>query len=94
MRSSGRGASSRDSKWKSDLGEKKRRQTAEEVLAKVTDPRAVPAIVRVFAGGSPDEQSRAVSLLKGIESAAASRELSRLAVVSQAAPVREARSRH
>ena len=38
-------------KWKAQLLEKKRRQEAEESLAKVSDTRAVPAIVRVFGRG-------------------------------------------
>ncbi len=46
-------------KWKSDLRESRRRQDAEKSLAKVTDPRAVPSIVRSFAGGTPDDQLRA-----------------------------------
>ncbi len=77
-------------KWKADLGENKRRQEAEESLAKVSDPRAVASIVRVFAtGGRPADQMRASALLRGIETSQASQELARLAVFSESPEVRE-----
>src|ERR1017187_775026 len=76
-------------KWKAQLLEKKRRQDAEESLAKVTDPRAVSSIMRVFGAGSEADQSRAVTMLKKIEGPAPSKELGRLAVVSDSAQVRE-----
>jgi tetratricopeptide (TPR) repeat protein len=76
-------------KWKADLRETKRRQDAEESLAKVSDPRAVPSIVRGFAGGTPEDQLRASALLKGIEAPEATKELARLAVLSEPEKVRE-----
>ena len=76
-------------KWKADLRETKRRPEAEEALAKVTDPRAVPWIVRGFAGGRAEEQLRASAMLKGIEAPEATKELARLAVLSAPEQVRE-----
>jgi Pretoxin HINT domain len=76
-------------KWKSDLREPRRRQDAEKSLAMVTDPRAVSSIARSFAAGTPDDQLRASSLLKRIESPESTRELARLAVSSAAEPVRK-----
>ncbi len=75
-------------KGKAQLLEKKRRQSAEESLANVTDPRAVPSIMRVFGAGSEADQARAVTMLKRIESSTTSKELARLAAVSDSALVR------
>ena len=77
-------------KWKADLAENKRRQEAEESLAKVADPRAVASIVRVFASaGRATDQMRASTMLKGIETPEATKELARLAVFSDSPEVRE-----
>jgi Pretoxin HINT domain len=76
-------------KWKADLGEKKRWKAADESLANVTDPRAVPAIARVFANGPPADQLRAVSMLARIDGQAASMELARLAIFRETKHVRE-----
>jgi tetratricopeptide (TPR) repeat protein len=76
-------------KWKADLRETKRREDAEASLAKVTDPRAVPSVVRSFAGGPPDDQLRATAILKGIEAPEATKELARLAVLSEPDKVRK-----
>ena len=67
-------------KWKADLLEKKRRQAAQESLATVTDPRAAPAVLRVFASGPPADQVRAVTMLERIVGPEASKNLARLAV--------------
>jgi tetratricopeptide (TPR) repeat protein len=75
-------------KWKSRLLEKKRRQDSEESLATVTDPRAVPSIVRVFGTGSVADQATAVAMLESIESPATSKELARLAALSDSDTVR------
>ena len=69
-------------KWKSQLLEKKRRQDAEESLAKVTEPRAIPSIMRAFGAGSEADQARAVTMLSHIESPTTSKELARLAAGS------------
>ena len=76
-------------KWKADLADKKRREQAEQSLLGVTDPRAVPAIVRVFAGGSPEDQLIASKMLQAIDSTESTKELARLAVVSSLAKARE-----
>jgi len=72
-------------KVKADLGAPKRRQDAEESLAKVNDPRAVPSIARAFASGSAKDQLKAVTLLEGIDAAGATKQLARLAAFSGAA---------
>ncbi len=77
-------------KWKTELGEKKRRKQAEESLAGVTDPRAVPAIARIFGKGSSSDQLTAVAMLQRIESQASTRELARLAVFGDSQEVRDA----
>jgi hypothetical protein len=77
-------------KWKTQLLEKKRRQEAEESLAKVSDARAVPAIARVFGRGPEADQLKAAKLLSGIASPKSARELARLAVMSDSTGVREA----
>ncbi len=77
-------------KWKAELGEKKRRKQAEESVAGVTDPRAVPAIARIFGKGTSGEQLTAVAMLGRIEGQASSRELARLAVFGGSQEVRDA----
>jgi hypothetical protein len=66
-----------------------RRAEAEAGLAGLTDPRAVPSIVRVFAGVGP-EQPRAVQLLGQVDTPAASRALALLAVAARSAQARRA----
>ena len=61
------------SRWKSALKEDSRRTWAEARLAGVTDPRAVPAIWKVFAGGGPDDQVRATQLLGQVDGSSATR---------------------
>ncbi len=77
-------------RWKSWLGTKGYRERAETALAGLTDPRAVPAIWKVFASGKAPDQRRAVLLLGQIQCAAASRGLALLAVSSESAEVRRA----
>ena len=76
-------------KCKADLLDKKRREQAEESLAKVTDPRAVPAIVRYFGRGSATDQMRAVAMLERIAGPAATKELARLAVFGDSEETRK-----
>jgi tetratricopeptide (TPR) repeat protein len=76
-------------RWKADLGDKKRRNQAEESLASVTDPRAVPAIMRTFAKTQPVDQTRAVSMLDQVEGPTASLDLARLAVFGDLDETRE-----
>jgi len=75
-------------KWKMQLGDKRRQHEAAQSLAKVTDPRAVPAIMKAFGNGSAADQSKAVAMLRRIESALATRELARLAVFGESDQVR------
>jgi hypothetical protein len=75
-------------KWKAWLGSDSRRAEAEAALAGVDDPRAVPAIWRVFALGGPADQERAVSLLRRLDGMAASRALAALAVTADTADTR------
>ena len=71
------------------LAQPGRRDEAEAVLAGVTDPRAVPAIGRVF-GKHEADQPRAVQLLGQVHSAAASRALAYLAVFGESSTARRA----
>lgn len=85
-----------DARWKpilerarEGLAVKSRQVEAEEVLAGVTDPRAVPTVCRVFNKGEAN-QGVAVRLLGQIEAAESSRALAVLAVGSRFAEVRRA----
>ena len=77
-------------KWRAMLANKDpaKRDEAEEALAEVTDPRAVPMVWAVFATGDEARQRVAVQVLGQIDAAAASRALAMLAVFSQSAEVR------
>ena len=76
-------------KWKCKLGDKRKRFAAEESLIKVTDPKAAPAVGRIFGRGSLDDQSRAVSILREMQGPLAARELVSLAVFSDSKQIRE-----
>ena len=77
-------------KWKGWLaGSPARRAEAEELLATVTDPRAVPAILKVFPiGGSEADQSRLVGWLGRIDDPRSSRALAEIAVSTASPTVR------
>ncbi len=77
-------------KWQSWLGEPSRKGTAEEALAQVVDPRAVPSIRAVFSSGPPDQQMIAVEMLARIDGPAASKELARLAIFGGSGALRSA----
>jgi hypothetical protein len=64
-----------------------RRARAEQQLAGVTDPRAVPMIWGLFILGSEGSQVAAVSMLDQIEGPAASNALAALAIFSPRAEV-------
>jgi hypothetical protein len=67
------------------------RAEAEEQLADVTDPRAVPSIVKVFSGaGSEAEQMLMIQLLDQIDDARSSKALADLAVSTRSEYVRRA----
>ena len=76
-------------RWKDQLARPTQRDEAEASLLAVTDPRAVPSVLKVFAGREAD-QPRAVRLLGQVDSAAASRALATLAAFSPSAEVRRA----
>src|SRR5262245_47016305 len=77
-------------KWRGWLGDKNRRDEAEQALAAVSDPHAVPSIWAVFVDGDGSDrgQTRAVQLLGQIDAPRASRALALLAVFSDSAEVR------
>jgi hypothetical protein len=77
-------------RWKGMLGEKspQRRSEAEQALADLEDPRAVPSIWRAFATGRAADQTLAVRLLGQVDAPTASRALATLAVYSESAEVR------
>ncbi len=65
-----------------------RRDEAEEALAGVTNPRAVPSVCKAFAKGSPERQALAVRLLKQIQAPAAVQALAILAISGLAEDIR------
>ena len=77
-------------RWRGWLGDKNKRDEAEQALAAVTDPHAVPSIWAVFVEGRGGErgQARAVQLLGQLDAPRASRALALLAVFSDSAEVR------
>ena len=81
-------------KWKTWLGDpasSSHRAEANEQLASVTDPRAVPSILRVFSmGGSESEQAHLLQLLDRIDDPRSSRALADLAVITRSESVRQA----
>ncbi len=78
-------------KWRGWLGDgsSSRRAEAEAQLADLTDPRAVPSILKVFPiGGSEADQSRLVRLLEPIDDPRSSRALAELAVSARSTAIR------
>ena len=75
-------------KYKEMLGQPSKRDQAEAALAEVTDPRAVPMIMHIFASGRTEDQLRAVQLLGQVDAPGASRSLAGLAVLAKSAEVR------
>jgi len=70
---------------------KERRGSAEDALARVTDPRAVPSVCAVFgASADPETQAVAVRVLGQIDAAGASRALAVLALSARSAEARRA----
>ncbi len=71
-------------KWRESLSgrDKTRKAAAEEALAQIADPRAVPMVWAIFARGSLPQQRVALTTLSQIDSPAASRFLALLAVFS------------
>jgi hypothetical protein len=77
-------------RWRRELKFAGKRATVETLLTDVTDPRAVPAIWRVFASGEADEQAIAVRLLGQIRGEASSRALALVATFGDTVEVRRA----
>ena len=79
-------------KWKGWLGASpSHREQAEEHLATVTDPHAVPSILKAFPiGGSEADESRLVRLLEPIDDPRSSRALAEVAVKARSVSVRTA----
>jgi hypothetical protein len=77
-------------KWRGWLGDRRHQAEAEEALLGVTDPRAVPAVWAVFAGGGDGDHATAVQILGRIDAPDATRVLGLLAVYSASAEVRRA----
>ncbi len=75
--------------WKKWLGDRHKAPAARKNLASVQDPRAVPAIVKVFAHGPAADRLEAITLLRPIDAPTASRALANLAISSADAQVRE-----
>jgi hypothetical protein len=77
-------------KWRTWLAAKDKKAEAEKQLAAISDPRAVPAIVRAFSTGGAGLQLKAVQLLGQIDAPTASRALATVAVFGASAEVRQA----
>ena len=76
-------------KWKSWLADKQRRAAAEDLLASVTDRRALPSILKTFAADrSESDQQRRVQLLGQIDDPKSSQAVAALAVWSRFESVR------
>lgn len=80
------------SRWKAHLDDRdpRHREEAEAGLAGITDPRAVPAMLRAFGTGMPSDQARLVRLLGQVDAPAASRGLALLSLVGATDEIRRA----
>jgi hypothetical protein len=77
-------------KWKGFLSQKLKRAEAEAALSSVTDPRAVPAIVKIFVTRSAADQERAIDMLGRIKGIQAAQAIANLAVMGRTSGVRRA----
>ncbi|MHC5538205.1 polymorphic toxin-type HINT domain-containing protein [Singulisphaera rosea] len=75
-------------KWRGWLGDSRKRRDAEQALIDVTDPRAVPTVCAVFAGGDGAMQEVAARCLGQIDSPSASHALSILAIFGKSPEAR------
>ncbi len=76
-------------KWRDSLSHPKQRADAEQKLAGVDDPRAVPVVWAVFFKGNTQEQLTGVQLLGQIDAPGSSRALAMLAISAEAGVVRQ-----
>jgi hypothetical protein len=78
-------------KWLSRLGESRLRREAEDLLATVTDPRAIPSILKLLPMDRPEaDQLRRVQLLGQIDDRSSSQAIAYQAVWTLSGPVRRA----
>ena len=77
-------------RWKAWLKDEKRRGQATTEMKSVTDPHAVPAVVRILAQGNERDQMAATQLLGQIDIPSSTRALLRLAVFGASDSVRAA----
>ena len=84
-----------DKKWKAQLEQlrahlkdRNKRTQAENALAQISDPRAVPSIMRVFATSSEPDQRISVQLLGQIDAIDSSRNLAKIALLSNSPEIR------
>lgn len=75
-------------RWRSDLKDTKARSHATNMLASVTDPRAVPSVWRVFGQGAASDQLAMTHVLSHIDSPSSTRSLALLAVLSTSSEAR------
>jgi hypothetical protein len=80
-------------RWVTELRDRRRRAGAEANLAKVSDPRAIPSIVRAFGESTAAGQRMVVHLLGRIDAPPSSSRLAVLAVTGDTPEVREAAAR-
>ena len=76
--------------WKEELRQASTSRQAEDGLATVTDPRAVPSVWRVFTAGNAADRVRAVQLFGQIEGQRATQALTCLAVFAPESECRRA----
>ncbi len=76
-------------KYKAMLDQPSKRDEAENALAEITDPRAVPMIVSTFAKDRPKDQLRAIQLLSQIDSPLASKTLAYLGLFASSAEAKK-----
>ncbi len=77
-------------RWKTWLNNDKLRDQAVSEMKSVTDPHAVPAVVRILASGNEREQTAAAQILGQIDILKSTGALLRLAVLSPSSAVRAA----
>jgi hypothetical protein len=77
-------------KWRGWLGEKTRSAEAKAHLADVSDGRALPSVVKVFASGGEADQLYAIEILGRIDAPESTRYIAGFSVLSRFATVRGA----
>ncbi len=75
-------------RWKSQLGDDRKRHEARASIASISDPLAVPSVLRVFAGGDRSDQALAIQILGQIPSRNSTRALAEAAAMATSPEVR------